>query len=498
VNSRVPRVVVVGNGMAGFRFVQELLGLDAGFAVTVVAEEPGSPYNRVQLTNVLAGTARADSIELADEDWYAARGVRLVAGVAAARIDRAGRLLELADGSAVPYDILVLAVGSAPVRPAATVDSHGRLVPGAVAFRTLADYAEIRALAADARCAVVLGGGVLGLETACGLAASGLPVTLVQRGPRLMERQLDAEAARMLARTTRSLGVAMRAGTSVRDVRPARSRVTGIVLDDGESLDADLLVLCCGSRPRTGLAGAAGLAVGTGVVVDDQMRSVTDPGIFAIGDCAEHRGRTHGLVAPAWAQARVAARAIASWYTAGRASQGAIGYFGSPSVIRLKAAGIELATLGSVRGGGGAEVIRFTDPSRGVYQKLVVRGGRLAGAIMLGDTRTAGTITQLFDRGAALPADRSSLLVARRDTAASVRADSPLTIPGHATICQCNGVTKAAICAAWQDGAKDPGAIAARTRASTGCGTCRDAVEGIVAWLAAAEPVLEAPGMVRA
>jgi assimilatory nitrate reductase electron transfer subunit len=467
--------------MAGFRFVQELLGTDSGFDITVVAEEPGGPYNRVQLTNVLAGTARTAGIELADEGWYAASGVRLITGIAAVRIDRGGRLLELSDGSAVRYDVLVLAVGSAPVRPAAAIGRYGRLVPGAVAFRTLADCAEIRALAADARCAVVLGGGVLGLETACGLAASGLPVTLVQRRPRLMERQLDAEAARMLARTIRSLGVAVRTGASVRKVLQA-GRVTGIVLDDGAALHADLLILCCGTLPRTDLACAAGLAVGAGIVVDDQMRSVTDPGIFAVGDCAEHRGRTHGLVAPAWTQARVAARAIAN--------QDTVRYTGSPSVVRLKAAGIELAALGSARGGGGAEVIRFTDPSRGVYSKLVVRHGRLAGAILLGDTRTAGTITQLFDRGAALPADRSSLLIARRGAPAPAAADSPLTIPGHATICQCNGVTKAAICTAWQDGAKDPGEVAVRTRATTGCGTCQDAVEGILAWLSAAEPGL--------
>lgn len=490
--SRAPRVVVVGNGMAGFRFVQELLGLGLDFAVTVVGAEPGNAYNRVQLPNVLAGAARADSIELAGDDWYAARGVTLLAGVTAARIDRAGRLLEMADGSTLPYDVLVLAVGSSPVLPPARglVGGDGRLLQGAMAFRTAADCAGIRALADSARCAVVLGGGVLGLETARGLAVGGLPVALVQRGPRLMDRQLDGEASRVLARTARSLGVAVRTGASVREIQ-GTGRVTGIVLDDGKVLAADLLVLCCGTRPRTELARAAGLAVGAGVVVDDQMRSVSDPAIFAVGDCAEHRGQTHGLVAPAWAQARVAAQTLASQDTDGRCAPdvGGVSYAGSPAVVRLKAAGLELATLGSVRGGGGAEVIRFTDPSRGVYQKLVVRDGRLAGAILLGDTRAAGTITQLFDRGATLPADRSSLLVTRRSAAAPV-ADTPVLLPGHATICQCNGVTKAAICAAWQDGARSTGDVAARTRASTGCGTCRDAVEGIVTWLAAAEPGL--------
>ncbi|MBV9451338.1 MAG: NAD(P)/FAD-dependent oxidoreductase [Streptosporangiaceae bacterium] len=486
----VPRVVVVGNGMAGFRFAQELLALGPGFDVTVVGDEPGGAYNRAQLPGVLAGTVREDSIELADEDWYAVRGARLMTGVAACRIDRGGQRLELADGSAVPYDVLVLATGSEPALPpvGGLVERDGRLLTGAVAFRTLADCAQIRALVNGARHAVVLGGGVLGLETACALTAAGLPVTLVHRGPRLMERQLDAGAARVLARTVRSAGVAVRTGAAVREVRSIRAvggagHLTGIVLDDGEVLGADLFIICCGTRPRTELARAADLAIGAGVIVDDQMRSVTDGRIFAIGDCAEHRGRTHGLIAPAWAQARVAAMAVTGRDT------GDTGYVGQPAVVRLKAAGIELAALGSARGGGGAEVIRFTDPARGVYQKLVVRDGRLAGAILLGDTRTAGTITQLLDRGTTLPADRSALLVASRDGTAPA-ADSPVRLPGHATICQCNGVTKAAICAAWQDGARDAGQVAARTRASTGCGTCRDAVEGIMAWLAAAEPGL--------
>jgi assimilatory nitrate reductase electron transfer subunit len=282
----------------------------------------------------------------------------------------------------------------------------------------------------------------------------------------------------------RSLGVTVRAGVSVREVRGG-GRVTGVELDDGRVLDDDLLVLCCGARPRAELARSAGLAVGAGVIVDDQLRSVTDPAIFAIGECAEHRGRTHGLVAPSWEQARVAAQVIAGQVIAGQGSRAS--YPGSPVVIRLKAAGIELAILGPVGAGGGAEVITFTDPVRGVYQKLVVRDGRLAGAILLGDTRTAGTITQLFDRDAVLPQDRSSLLIPRRNAAVPV-ADSPVTLPGRATICQCNGVTKAAICAAWQDGARAADQIAARTRATTGCGTCRDAVEGIVDWLAAADP----------
>jgi assimilatory nitrate reductase electron transfer subunit len=495
------RLVVVGNGMAGSRFVQELLDLDLDrrLAITVVGDEPGGAYNRMQLTNVLARTTGADTIELAGEQWYAAHGVTLRTGTAAVRVDRAARRVYLDDGSALPYDVLVLATGSSAVLPPVEglVGADGRLLPGVAAFRTLADCVAIDRLAAGrasgAR-AVVLGAGVLGLESACGLAGRGLPVTLVQRGVRLMERQLDAAASRVLTRTARSIGVRVLTGAGMRAVRGG-VHLTGVVLEDGRTLDAELLVLCCGVRPRVELARECGLDVAAGVVVDDQLRSITDPDIFAIGECAEHRGRTYGLVAPAWEQARIAARVIA------RPGEPA-GYSGSLTVTRLKAAGIELASIGAAATEedadddgldriGDIEVIRFMDSARGVYQKLVVRHGQLIGAVLLGDTRNVGTITQLFDRGAALPADRGALLMARRnapalDTQALV-AQSPTTLPGRATICQCNGVTKAGICAAWQDGARGVAEIVACTRATTGCGTCRDAVEGIVAWLAAAD-----------
>jgi assimilatory nitrate reductase electron transfer subunit len=483
------RLVVVGNGMAGCRFVQEVLAREPGWrlAMTVVGDEPGGAYNRLQLSNVLAGVTGADSIELAGEQWYAAQGVTLRTGIAVVSIDRRARRVRLDDGDTLPYDILVLATGSSPVLPPVDglLRDNGHLLPGAVAFRTLADCMAIAQLGANAEHAVVLGAGVLGLETARGLAGRGLPVTLVQRGPRLMERQLDAGASRVLTRTVRSLGVHVRPGTGVRAVR-GDGRVRGVVLDDGGMLDADLLVLCCGVRPRVELAREAGLAVGAGVVVDDRLRSITDPAVFAIGECAEHRGRTHGLVAPSWEQARVAAQVIT------RPGE-PVSYPGSMTVTRLKAAGIELASLGEATADeedasgdpADAEVIRFTDSSRGVYQKLVVRDGRLTGAILLGDTRTVGTITQLFDRGAALPADRACLLMVRRNNPATV-TQSPTVLPGRATICQCNGITKADICATWQDGARDADEISARTRAMTGCGTCRDAIEGIVAWLATA------------
>lgn len=484
------RVVVVGSGMAGTRFVQEVVerDLDRRLSITVVGDEPGDPYNRMLLSDVLAGATSADNIVLADRAWYDRHRVGLRTATSAVRIDRAARLVHLDDGTALGYDVLVLATGSSAVRPPVDGlhDGTGGLRRGALALRTLADCREIDRLAAGARTAVVLGAGVLGLEAARGLAGRGLAVTLLQRGTRLMERQLDAGASRLLTRTARSLGVTVRTGSAV-GIRECDGRVAGVQCEDGSVVDAELLVLCCGVRPRVELARAAGLAVAAGVVVDDQLRSVTDPAVFAIGECAEHRGRTYGLVAPVWEQARAAAQAVAQ-------PERPISYAGSPEVTRLKAAGLELACLGDSTAEpgesdddiAGPDVIRFADSGRGVYQKLVVTDGRLTGAILLGDTRAAGTLTQLFDRGAALPADRAGLLIARRNAPVTT-AQTPTALPGRTTICQCNGVTKARICTAWQDGARSISEIATATRATTGCGTCRDTVEGLLDWLAAAD-----------
>lgn len=480
------RVVVVGNGMAGSRFVQELLerDLDRCFEVTVVADEAGGSYNRVQLSNVLAGTVRPSDIVLAGPQWYAANGVRLLDGRTAVRVLRASRGVVLDDATTLGYDVLVLATGSDAVIPRLDgLYRDGGLLPGVVAFRTLDDCRHIDRLASSARRAVVLGAGVLGLEAARGLAGRGLHVTLVQRGERLMERQLDTVAARVLARRVRDLGVEIVGNGAVRAVHGGDS-FGGVLLADGTKIDADLLVLCCGVRPRVDLARDAGFEVADGVVVNDRLQTISDTDVFAIGECAQHRGRTYGLVAPAWEQARVAAAALADPSTPLR-------YEGSRDVTRLKAADLELAAMGDSSSDGEDDVC-FVDGGRGVYQKLVVRDGRLVGAILLGDTRTVGTVTQLFDRGAEVPADPAGLLIARRTTSVPT-VQSPTSLPGRATICHCNGVTKAGICQAWQDGARSVDEIASRTRATTGCGTCRDTVDGLVSWLDASDPQTPQP-----
>jgi assimilatory nitrate reductase electron transfer subunit len=462
-------VVVVGNGMAGARLVGELRGRDRRVPITVFGAEESRPYNRVLLSNVLAGASGPGDIGLTAPEWYADNDVEARLGVPVTGIDRAARTVTSADGRVTPYDTLVLATGSVPVVP----PLPGLDAEGVVAFRTIDDCRAILRHAATARSAVVVGGGLLGLEAARGLAGRGLPVTVVHRPGHLMDRQLDPEAGGVLRRVLGDLGIGTCLGARVTAARSAGGHVTGVELDDGTVLDADLVVLACGVRPETGLASAAGLTVDRGVLVDDRLRSVDDPRVHAIGECAQHQGTVYGLVAPAWEQARVVADVLT-----GRDMR----YTGSRLVTRLKAAGIELAAMGETGlDDDSAEVVRFTDPTRGTYKKLVIRDERLVGAILLGETGTAGLLTQLYDRAAPLPADRLHLLFHGMDAGTPV--DTPVRIPDAATVCQCNNVTKGRIRASWEAGAREVSDVAAGTRATTGCGGCRDTVAGILDWL---------------
>ena len=475
------RVVIVGNGMAGARLAQELRARDADLPITVIGAESGGTYNRVLLSHVLAGTACTEDIALTSLDWYARHGITLHAGMRAVAVDRDASSVRTDDGRDVPYDVLVLATGSTAVVPdiAGLRDVDGVLRAGVTVFRTLDDCATILDHARTARRVAVVGGGLLGLEAARGLAARGLPVTLLHVRAHLMERQLDAGAGRVLRRTLLALGVDVITNARTAAVHEGRLR-----LDDGRQVDADLVVIACGVRPDLELARDAGLAVEHGIVVDDRLRSVSDERIYAIGECAQHDGQVYGLVAPAWEQARVLADVLT-----GRTAT----YGGTRTVTRLKAAGVELAAMGETHLGESdeTELVTFVDASRGTYQKLVLREGRIVGAILLGDTRSAGTVTQLFDRGTAAPHDRATLLLA---SARSAEAETPTHIPDRASVCQCNGVTKAAIRQAWQSGARTVADVAATTHATTGCGTCREVVCGLLDWLAAAdpEPALEA------
>ncbi|WP_433323380.1 FAD-dependent oxidoreductase [Spirillospora sp. CA-294931] len=469
-------IVIIGNGMAGSRLVTEIRARDREVPLTVFGAETQQPYNRVLLSNVLAGIARPDQIGLVDPAWYGRNDVDARLGVQVERIDRDAGVVHASDGTATPYGTLVIATGSTSFVPPFPGTEDG-LPEGAVAFRTLDDCHAILDAAEGAGRAVVVGGGLLGIEAARGLAGRGLEVTVVHLAGHLMERQLDPGAGRVLARTLGRLGIRAHLDANVSGLRTEAGRVTGVELATGESLPADLVVMACGVRPETGLARDAGLKVERGIVIDGTLRSVTDPSVRAIGECSQHDDTVYGLVAPCWEQATVLADLLTGADAGAR-------FTGARQITRLKAASVDLVAMGETHFGDDdpdVEVMHFADASRGTYKKVAIRRDRVVGAILLGETSTAGTLTQLYDREAPLPSDRLSLFFP--GVGGAQAADSPVRMPDAATVCQCNNVSKGQIRACWEKGARTVGEVAEGTRASTGCGGCRDAVEGIVAWL---------------
>ncbi|MET7374168.1 FAD-dependent oxidoreductase [Micromonospora arida] len=472
------RVVIVGNGMAGARLAGELHAREGDRKVTVLGAEPHRAYNRILLSTLLAGRIDEPDVELTEA---AGHSVDLRSGVPVTAVDRSAREVRTDDGERIGYDHLVLATGARAVVPPLPGLDPANLPERVVPFRTLDDCRRILAAADGARSALVLGGGLLGLEAARGLAARGLATTVVHPREHLMERQLDPTAGAVLAGTLAGFGVTVQLGVSATGVAADASGVR-LDLADGRSLRADLLVLSCGVRPDTALAQAAGLTVRRGVVVDDRLRT-SDRSISAIGDCAEHDGVLTGLVAPAWAQAQVLADVLTGTDPLAR-------YRPRPVVTRLKAAGIDLASMGDAASGGPDEELTFADPTRGTYARLRIRDERLIGAILLGDNPAVGTVIQLFDRGQPVPSDRRALLLGRAlGAVGATPAASPALMPDAATVCQCNTVSKGALVRSWRSGARTVDAVVAATRAGTGCGGCRDAVSGIVDWLSQAESV---------
>ncbi|EWS99684.1 electron transfer flavoprotein [Intrasporangium oryzae NRRL B-24470] len=393
------------------------------------------------------------------------------------------------DARVVAWDELVLATGSTSfVPPIEGLDADHLLagtVPGVVAFRTVDDCRRIVETATSAAHAVVLGGGLLGLEAARGLLARGVHVTVVHPQGHPMDRQLDADGGAVLTRVVRGLGARLVLGRFAVAHRPATPETSAeVVLDDGSTLAADLVVVAAGVRPRTDLAAHLGLEVNRAVVVDDQLRTSL-PHIHAIGECAEHRGEVPGLVQPGWDQARVLADVLSG-------ADPHATYAGTSVLTRLKAHDIDLASMGCVDidvHDPDHEVLAFTDPSRGRYAKLVLRADRLVGAILLGVGDAAGALTQLYDTGAPAPRDRLVLMLGRAVTrAAAPESVSLAEMPGSAVICRCNTVTKSAIVAAHRDGADTVPDVAEATRATTGCGGCTSAVEGLCSWLRSTDP----------
>lgn len=368
-------LVIVGKGMAATKLVDELSQRALGrYAIAVIGAEPRLAYNRVLLSPLLAGEIGEPEIELKPASWWQARGVSMLYGKAVTAIDRAAKTVTLADGLRLPYGKLVLATGSQPLKP----PFPGGDLAGVVTFRDTADVETMRAYAERGARVVVIGGGLLGLEAAYGLARAGGNVTLLHLVDRLMERQLDDEGAGLLAAAMARHGVTVRLSAATRGF-VGSDRVEAVELADGTLLQADLVVLAIGVRPNVDLARSAGLATDRGIVVDDHLAS-GDPSIFAIGECAEHRGQVYGLVEPAYEQARVLAARLAG---------GDAHYAGSLLATNLKVSGVGVFSAGEFEAGAGTQVVVLRDASAGIYRKFVLREGRLAGCVLVGDTSGA-------------------------------------------------------------------------------------------------------------
>ncbi|MFI6655999.1 NAD(P)/FAD-dependent oxidoreductase [Streptomyces sp. NPDC050523] len=383
------RVVVIGAGLAGVRLARRLGEL--GTPVTLIGEEEHRPYNRVLLAEVLAGRYSPDVIALpAPADLVRGR----VTG-----IDREVRAVHLADGSKIAYGTLVLATGSNPVLPPLRgLFAPDHVLPeGVHAFRTMDDCLGLSKAVRPGVRAVVIGGGLLGVSAARALARRGAQVVLAQQGERLMERQLDPDASKLVARHLGDLGVEVHTECRVRDVRCVGGAVRSVEMHDGYALDADLVVLACGVHPRIGLAQIAGLEVRKGVVVDDELRT-SDPHIRAVGDCAQHDGTVYGLATPALEQAETLAELLS-----GRTNAR---YTGTRSLTRLTLAGegfFDLAAFGETEPRPGDDVVRLTDATRGTYRKVVVRDDRLVGGVLVGELGTVGALARAWEGAEPLP-----------------------------------------------------------------------------------------------
>jgi len=392
-------LVIVGNGMAATRLVEELRGRSLGrYAVAVIGEEPRLAYNRVLLSSVLAQETSRAEIELKPAQWWRDNGVTLLYGRGAAAVDLTTRCVRLTNGGSLPFAKLVLATGSRPIR----LNVPGADLPGVMTFRDLGDVATIESAAAQRIRAVVIGGGLLGLEAAYGLAKAGSQVTVVHLMDRLMERQLDGHAAEMLKRSVEARGITVHLNAETAEILGQHS-VRAVALRDGREIEADLVVVAAGIRANADLARGAGLETGRGIIVDDELET-SRTGIYAIGECAEHRGICYGLVGPSYEQARVLAERLA-----GEAAH----YRGSVLATNLKVSGVNVFSAGDFLGATGTEQIVFSDPGVGSYKKFVIVSGRLAGAVLFGDTADALWYLDLIRSGASIEGFRDDLAFGR-------------------------------------------------------------------------------------
>lgn len=392
-------LVIIGNGMATMRLVEELSVRALGrYAIAVIGEEPRLAYNRVLLSSVLAREVAQGDIELKPAQWWRAHGVTLMVGQRAVAIDTDIRRVKLANGATLPFTKLVLATGSKAIR----LNVPGMDLPGVMTFRDLTDVASIEQAAAARGKAAVIGGGLLGLEAAYGLAKAGLQVTVIHLMDRLMERQLDARASAMLKAAVEAKGITVLLSAETAAIK-GHHRAEAVMLKDDREVAADLVVVAAGIRSNSDLAVTAGLDIGGGIMVDDRM-ATGKAGIFAIGECAEHRGNCYGLVEPAYEQARVLAS-----HLAGDDAR----YDGSVLATNLKVSGVNVFSAGDFIGAPGTETIELSDAGLGSYKKLVIADGKLVGAVLFGDTGDGLWYLDLIRSAASIAAIRDDLMFGR-------------------------------------------------------------------------------------
>src|SRR5664280_2318345 len=468
------KLVVIGNGMAGARAVEEILqrGGAEQFSITMFGDEPYGNYNRIMLSHVLSGEETDADIFLNSLPWYVENDITLHAGVRATRIDRFSKLVyavNSADGttSQTPYDVLIIATGSRSFMPSieGLRTADGDLLPGVFAFRTIDDtrgminYAQHE----DHRRAVVIGGGLLGLEAARGLQAYGLQVDVVHAGAHLMNAQIGPAGGEILRKSVEKLGIEVHTKARTTAIM-GEDRVRGVWLLDHTLLECDMVVVAAGIRPNVDLAVTSGFTVERAIVVDDYMRTMDDPDVYAVGECVKHRGEVYGLVAPLWEQAVVLADQVTRTDT------------------KLKVAGVDVASMG-VQGPerDTDEHIVFSEPKRGVYKSLVIRDEKLIGATMLGDTSKVAFLMQAFDRGLPLPEERLEMLFNLGTPAEEVGAAE---LADDAQVCNCNGVSKGTLVACVESGVTSVAGVMDKTRAGKGCGSCKTMVCQIVEWAA--------------
>ncbi|MEO7466550.1 MAG: nitrite reductase large subunit NirB [Sphingobium limneticum] len=468
-------LVVVGNGMAGCRAVEELLARDGGrYRVTIFGAEPYVNYNRIMLSPVLAGEKTFEQIVINDRAWYDDNGIELIAGDPVTAIDRAAKRVTAQSGRSVHYDKLLIATGSDPF----IIPVPGKDLPGVISFRDMKDVDTMLAAAEAGKAlgggaAVVIGGGLLGLEAAHGLTLRGMKVTVIHLMDTLMERQLDEAAGWLLKSALEGRGQTILTGANTESIY-GDGKVEGVRLKDGTEIPASLVVMAVGIRPATALAREAGLEVNRGIRVDDHMVT-SDADVLAVGECVEHDGNVYGLVAPLWDMCRSLADGLTDQHS---------GYKGSVTSTKLKVAGLDVFSAGDFSGGEGCEDIVLRDASRGVYKRVVVKDDRVVGAVLYGDTVDGGWYFDLLKREENV-ADMRDLLIFGQAFAQGGGALDPkaavAALSDDAEICGCNGVSKGQVVACIEAGNGSLDAVRSTCKASASCGSCTGIVENLLA-----------------